>query len=257
MLFMFHFTTWAYYGQPVGRRPSKLCGCSCWGSDRLQPPVPSQFNHCLQADEWHRHWSQKPGQEHNSRFLHQPRTCVFAFICGLQLEDKGEIFKSRNENQGPRSHWLVMKAGGRRPRCASQTSMLCPRLSWDAEGGDIPVVPPTPLRHQKSSGAAAGDLSLRWNCFTGAGSELLLGCVVQRIPPGTTVRGSSGFLKPCCCSSTRAKLHLGTCKRCRTGLLRAASGMSLKYILQLCLQERLFNSFKILHSISGWYGYGS
>lgn len=114
-----------------------------------------------------------------------PQTCVSAFICGRQLKDKGVIFKSRNENQGPRSHWLVMKAGGRRPRCASQTSLLCPQLSRGAEGGDVAVVPPAPLRHQKSSRAALGDLSLQWNCFTGASSEnLLLWCVVQGIPPG-------------------------------------------------------------------------
>lgn len=46
---------------------------------------------------------------------------------------KGEIFKSHNENQELKSHWLLMKVRGRRFRCASETSLLflnCPSCWW-------------------------------------------------------------------------------------------------------------------------------
>lgn len=52
-------------------------------------------------------------------------------VCGGRT--KGEIFKSRNENQELKSHWLLMKVRGRRFRCASETSLLflnCPSCWW-------------------------------------------------------------------------------------------------------------------------------
>lgn len=61
---------------------------------------------------------------------------------------KGETFKSSNENQEPKSHWLLMKVRGRRFCCASETSSFS--IVQVADGGwDLPVPPFGLLQEQK------------------------------------------------------------------------------------------------------------
>lgn len=54
----------------------------------------------------------------------------FCFHLRSAAEGQRGDFQSHNENQELKSHWLVMKAGGRRARCASETSLLFPCCLW-------------------------------------------------------------------------------------------------------------------------------
>lgn len=61
---------------------------------------------------------------------------------------KGETFKRSNENQEPKSHWLLMKVRGRCFCCASETSSFS--IVEIADGGwDLPVLPFGLLKEQK------------------------------------------------------------------------------------------------------------
>lgn len=153
MLFVFHTSSWINkYPLLYHERPPKLPGCSWWERSRLYLrrdwsdllallwfgyyPLPDQYsaNRKPQVQAGVRLWLFLVSRNWRGCCLSRTEELLLSsLVCSGRT--KGETFKSRNGNQEPKSHWLLMKVRGRRFCCASETSSFS--IVQVADGDEI------------------------------------------------------------------------------------------------------------------------
>lgn len=211
----------------------------------------------------------KSRQEWNSLFLvsRNWRGCCLSWTEKLLLSSvvcsgmtKGETFKSNNENQEPKSHWLLMKVRGRRFCCASEISSFS--IVQVAGGGwDLPVPPFGLLQEQKLPWvvfAVWPELNTNplylfpWGTVSNhTPTSVLLLCVLQSLLRDKSTENlllgysvlrhwvsSEKRVKifpKLSCSVVWEKLYLVTCRRCCKGLYQAVLEVPSMYLRRTVL----------------------
>lgn len=88
-----------------------------------------QIENPKSRQEWNSHFSWSTVTEGAAACVRKTEKLLLSsVVCSGRT--KGETFKRSNENQKPKSHWLLMKVRGRRFCCASETSSLNCQSCW-------------------------------------------------------------------------------------------------------------------------------